>query len=130
MRHRKIGRQLNRNSSHRQAMFRNIAASLIRYELIKTTVAKAKELRRIIEPLITLSKTDSLANRRLVFSRIRDNEIVRKLFNQLGPRFIDRSGGYIHIWKCGVRVSDHVPMVYIALVGRPEMIKPDSENIR
>ncbi|VFP87934.1 50S ribosomal protein L17 [Candidatus Erwinia haradaeae] len=130
MRHRKIGRQLNRNSSHRQAMFQNIAASLVLHELIKTTVAKAKELRRIIEPLITLSKTDSLANRRLVFSRTRNNEIVKKLFNKLGPRFIDRPGGYVHIWKCGVRISDHAPMAYISLVGRPETLKSDTKSIR
>lgn len=97
MRHRKSGRQLNRNSSHRQAMFRNMAGSLVRHEIIKTTLPKAKELRRVVEPLITLAKTDSVANRRLAFARTRDNEIVAKLFNELGPRFASRAGGYTRI---------------------------------
>ncbi len=101
MRHRKSGRQLNRNSSHRQAMFRNMAGSLVRHEIIKTTLPKAKELRRVVEPLITLAKTDSVANRRLAFARTRDNEIVAKLFNELGPRFASRAGGYTRILKCG-----------------------------
>ncbi|BEA03684.1 hypothetical protein VEE15_36670 [Escherichia coli] len=105
MRHRKSGRQLNRNSSHRQAMFRNMAGSLVRHEIIKTTLPKAKELRRVVEPLITLAKTDSVANRRLAFARTRDNEIVAKLFNELGPRFASRAGGYTRILKCGFRVQ-------------------------
>ena len=101
MRHRKSGRQLNRNSSHRQAMFRNMAGSLVRHEIIKTTLPKAKELRRVVEPLITLAKTDSVANRRLAFARTRDNEIVAKLFNELGPRFASRAGGYTLIFEGG-----------------------------
>ena len=107
MRHRKSGRQLNRNSSHRQAMFRNMAGSLVRHEIIKTTLPKAKELRRVVEPLITLAKTDSVANRRLAFARTRDNEIVAKLFNELGPRFASRAGGYTRILKCGFRAGDN-----------------------
>ncbi|VFP86853.1 50S ribosomal protein L17 [Candidatus Erwinia haradaeae] len=118
MRHRKIGRQLNRNSSHRKAMFRNIAISLIHHEFIKTTVPKAKELRRILEPLITLSKIDSVSNRRLVFARIRNNEMVAKLFTKLGPRFINRSGGYTRILKCGFRLGDNASMAYIELMDR------------
>ena len=114
MRHRKSGRQLNRNSSHRQAMFRNMAGSLVRHEIIKTTLPKAKELRRVVEPLITLAKTDSVANRRLAFARTRDNEIVAKLFNELGP------GGYTRILKCGFRAGDNAPMAYIELVDRAE----------
>ncbi len=110
MRHRKSGRQLNRNSSHRQAMFRNMAGSLVRHEIIKTTLPKAKELRRVVEPLITLAKTDSVANRRLAFARTRDNEIVAKLFNELGPRFASRAGGYTRILKCGFRAGDNAPM--------------------
>lgn len=109
MRHRKSGRQLNRNSSHRQAMFRNMAGSLVRHEIIKTTLPKAKELRRVVEPLITLAKTDSVANRRLAFARTRDNEIVAKLFNELGPRFASRAGGYTRILKCGFRAGDNAP---------------------
>ncbi|WP_163938135.1 50S ribosomal protein L17 [Paraferrimonas sp. SM1919] len=120
MRHRKSGRQLNRNSSHRQAMFRNMAGSIVRHEVIKTTVAKAKELRRVVEPLITLAKTDSVANRRLAFARTRDSEVVGKLFNELGPRYQDRPGGYTRILKCGFRAGDNAPMAYIELVGRPE----------
>ena len=115
MRHRKSGRQLNRNSSHRQAMFRNMAGSLVRHEIIKTTLPKAKELRRVVEPLITLAKTDSVANRRLAFARTRDNEIVAKLFNELGPRFASRAGGYTRILKCGFRAGDNAPMAYIEL---------------
>ncbi|VFP79738.1 50S ribosomal protein L17 [Candidatus Erwinia haradaeae] len=118
MRHRKIGRQLNRNSSHRQAMFRNIAISLVHHEIIKTTLPKAKELRRVIEPLITLSKVDNVAHRRLAFSRIRNNQTVAKLFTILGPRFIDRPGGYTQMWKCGFRGGDNAPMVYIQLLDR------------
>ncbi len=121
MRHRKSGRQLNRNSSHRKAMFSNMASSLVRHELIKTTLPKAKELRRVIEPLITLAKTDSVANRRLAFARTRDNEVVAKLFNELGPRFAQRPGGYTRIMKCGFRTGDKAPpMAYIELVDRPE----------
>ncbi|KFZ36354.1 50S ribosomal protein L17 [Shewanella sp. A3A] len=120
MRHRKSGRQLNRNSSHRQAMFRNMASSLVRHEIIKTTVVKAKELRRVVEPLITLAKSDSVANRRLAFARTRDQEVVGKLFTELGPRYQERAGGYTRILKCGLRAGDKAPMAYIELVGRPE----------
>lgn len=118
MRHRKSGRQLNYNSSHRQAMFRNMAGSLVRHESIKTTLPKAKELRCVVEPLITLAKNDSVANRRLAFARTRDNEIVAKLFSELGPRFACRAGGYTRILKCGFRVGDNAPMAYIELVDR------------
>lgn len=119
MRHRKSGRQLNRNASHRNAMFRNMAVSLIEHEVIKTTVPKAKELRRIAEPLITLAKEDSVANRRLAFSRTRDKAAVGKLFTELGPRYLDRPGGYTRILKCGYRTGDAAPMAYIELVDRP-----------
>ena len=119
MRHRQSGRQLNRNSSHRQAMFRNMAISIATHEVIKTTVPKAKELRRVIEPLITLAKTDSVANRRLAFARTRDNEVVAKLFNEIGPRFSARQGGYTRILKCGFRAGDNAPMAYVELVDRP-----------
>ncbi|WP_068544987.1 50S ribosomal protein L17 [Thalassotalea crassostreae] len=119
MRHRKSGRQLNRNSSHRQAMFRNMASSLVKHGTIKTTVAKAKELRRVVEPLITLAKTDSVANRRLAFARTRDNEVVGLLFNELGPRYQERPGGYTRILKCGFRTGDKAPMAYIQLVDQP-----------
>ena len=121
MRHRKSGRQLNRNSSHRQAMFRNMASSLIGHEIIKTTLPKAKELRRVVEPLITLAKVDSVANRRLAFARTRNTETVAKLFNELGPRFTQRAGGYTRILKCGFRAGDNAPMAYIELVDRPEV---------
>ncbi|ODP96822.1 MULTISPECIES: 50S ribosomal protein L17 [Salinivibrio] len=120
MRHRKSGRQLNRNSSHRKAMFSNMASSLVTHEVIKTTLPKAKELRRVIEPLITLAKNDSVANRRLAFARTRNDEVVAKLFNELGPRFASRAGGYTRILKCGVRSGDKAPMAYIELVDRPE----------
>ncbi len=119
MRHRKSGRQLNRNSSHRKAMFSNMAASLIESEVIKTTLPKAKELRRVIEPLITLAKEDSVANRRLAFSRMRSKSAVGKLFTEFGPRYQDRPGGYTRILKCGFRTGDAAPMAYIELVGRP-----------
>ena len=119
MRHRKSGRQLNRNSSHRQAMFRNMAGSLVKHELIKTTLPKAKELRRVIEPLITLAKQDSVANRRLAFARTGDKEVVGKLFTDLGPRYEARPGGYIRILKCGLRTGDKAPMAYVELVDRP-----------
>ena len=118
MRHRLSGRQLNRNSSHRKAMFRNMAASLVEHELIKTTLPKAKELRRVAEPLITLAKVDSVANRRLAFSRLRCKEAVGKLFSNLGPRYEGRPGGYIRILKCGFRSGDKAPMAYVELVGR------------
>ena len=119
MRHRKSGRHLNRTSSHRDAMFRNMAVSLIQHEMIKTTVAKAKELRRVAEPLITLAKQDSVANRRLAFSRTRSKAAVGKLFAELGPRYRDRPGGYTRILKCGYRSGDAAPMAFIELVGRP-----------
>ncbi len=120
MRHRKSGRQLNRNSSHRQAMFRNMAVSLVRHEIIKTTTVKAKELRRVVEPLISLAKSDSVANRRLAFARTRDAEVVGKLFTELGPRYQERPGGYTRILKCGLRTGDKAPMAFIELVDRPE----------
>ncbi len=119
MRHRLSGRQLNRNASHRKAMFRNMITSLVEHELIKTTLPKAKELRRFAEPLITLSKVDSVANRRLAFARLNSKEAVGKLFSQLGPRYETRPGGYIRILKCGFRTGDKAPMAYVELVGRP-----------
>jgi len=120
MRHRESGRKLNRNSSHRKAMFRNMAVSLIEHELIKTTLPKAKELRRVAEPLITMAKTDSVAKRRLAFSRLRDRTIVTKLFNEIGPRYKERPGGYLRILKCGFRTGDKAPMAIVELVDRPE----------
>ena len=120
MRHRKAGRKLNRNSSHRRAMFRNMSASLIEHECIKTTVAKAKELRGVVEPLITLAKTDSVANRRLAFARMPDKAMVKKLFNVLGPRFAKRPGGYLRVLKCGFRFNDKAPMAIVELVERTE----------
>ena len=131
MRHRKSGSQLNRNSSHRKAMFSNMAGSLVKHEIIKTTLPKAKELRRVIEPLITLAKTDSVANRRLAFARTRDNEVVGKLFSEIGPRNADRPGGYTRILKCGFRAGDNAPMAYIELVGRPaasEEVQEDAQS--
>jgi len=119
MRHLKSGRKLNRNSAHRKAMFRNMATSLFEHEIIKTTVPKAKELRRVAEPLITLAKEDSVAHRRLAFDRLRDRDAVTKLFNELGPRYVDRPGGYLRILKCGYRAGDKAPMAYIELVDRP-----------
>ncbi len=119
MRHRQSGRQLNRNSSHRKAMFRNMTSSLVEHELIKTTVPKAKELRRFAEPLITLAKNDSVANRRLAFDRLRNKEAVGKLFSELGPRYESRPGGYIRILKCGFRPGDKAPMAFVELVDRP-----------
>lgn len=119
MRHRQSGRQLNRNSPHRKAMFRNMSTSLFKHELIKTTLPKAKELRRTAEPLITMAKTDSVANRRLAFSRLRDKEIVNKLFTELGPRYVERPGGYLRILKCGFRPGDKAPMAIVELVDRP-----------
>ena len=121
MRHRKSGRQLNRNSSHRKAMFSNMATSLFDKELIRTTLPKAKELRSIAEPLITLSKNDSVANRRMAFAKLRDRDVVTKLFNELGPRYQERPGGYLRIMKCGFRTGDKAPMAYVELVDRPEL---------
>jgi large subunit ribosomal protein L17 len=121
MRHRKSGRQLNRNSSHRKAMFQNMTVSLINHELIKTTLPKAKELRRFAEPLITMSKTDSVAKRRLAFNRLRDKSAVGKLFMELGPRYKERPGGYLRILKCGFRPGDQAPMAYVELVDRPQV---------
>ena len=121
MRHRKSGRQLNRNSSHRKAMFRNMAASLFEHELIKTTLPKAKELRMVAEPLITIAKKDSVANRRLAASRLPSErkDVVKKLFEKLGTRYQDRPGGYLRILKCGYRTGDNAPMAYVELVDRP-----------
>jgi len=119
MRHLKSGRKLNRDSAHRKAMFRNMASSLFANEIIKTTVPKAKELRRVAEPLITLAKEDSVAHRRLAFDRLRDRDVVTKLFNELGPRYAERPGGYLRILKCGFRAGDSAPMAYVELVDRP-----------
>jgi len=119
MRHRQSGRQLNRNSSHRKAMFRNMASSLVKHGVIRTTVAKAKELRMVVEPLVTLAKTDSVANRRLAFARTQDKEVVGILFNELGARYQERPGGYTRILKCGFRTGDKAPMAYIEFVDRP-----------
>ena len=120
MRHRNIGRQLSRNSSHRAAMMRNMAASLLNHEVIKTTVPKAKELRRVAEPLITLAKTDTVHKRRLAFARLRDRDVVTKLFNELGPRYKERPGGYMRILKMGFRPGDNAPMALVELVDRPQ----------
>jgi len=128
MRHNKSGRKLNRNSSHRKAMFSNMANSLFEHEIIKTTLPKAKELRRVAEPLITLAKNDSVANRRSAFSSLRDKAMVGKLFTDLGPRYEGRPGGYTRILKCGFRSGDAAPMAYIELVDRPEnAVAVDSE---
>ena len=120
MRHQKAGRKFSRTSAHRAAMFTNMAASLFKHELIKTTLPKAKELRRVAEPLITIGKTDSVANRRLAFSRLRDKEAVGNLFTTLGPRYASRPGGYLRILKCGFRAGDNAPMAYVELVDRPQ----------
>lgn len=119
MRHRKSGRKFNINSSHRKALFSNMVSSLFKHELIKTTLPKAKELRSYAEPLITLSKEDSVAKRRLAFARLRDRDVVTKLFNELGPRYKNRAGGYLRIMKCGFRPGDDAPMAYVELVDRP-----------
>ena len=119
MRHRKAGRHLNRSRAHFHAMFRNMSASLVRHELIRTTVPKAKELRRFVEPLITRAKVDTVANRRLAFARLRDRGSVTKLFGELGPRYRVRHGGYVRIVKCGYRAGDRAPMAYVELVDRP-----------
>ena len=127
MRHLKSGRKFNRTSSHRQAMFRNMAASLIKHELIRTTLPKAKELRRVAEPLITLAKVDSVANRRLAFSRLRDKQAVGKLFVELGPRYNARPGGYLRVLKCGFREGDNAPMAYVELMDRPQAASDSAE---
>ncbi len=119
MRHRRLSRRFSRTSTHRQAMFKNMAASLVQHELIKTTLPKAKELRRVLEPLITLAKEDTLHHRRLAFARVRDRDVVTKLFNELGPRYEKRPGGYLRILKCGFRQGDAAPMAYVELVDRP-----------
>lgn len=123
MRHRNAGRNFSRTSAHREAMFRNMAASLFKHELIRTTLPKAKELRRIAEPLVTLAKTDGVANRRLAFARLRDQEAVGKLFVELGPRYQARPGGYLRILKCGFRPGDNAPMAYVELVDRPVVVE-------
>jgi len=128
MRHRKSGRHLNRTSSHRRAMFRNMAVSLFEHELIKTTLPKAKELRRVAEPLITLSKIDSVANRRLAFARTRSKFAVGKLFVDLGKRYADRPGGYLRIIKCGYRAGDAAPMAYVELVDRKTVVDDATTN--
>lgn len=128
MRHRQSGRQLNRNSPHRTAMFRNMASSLFEHEIIKTTLVKAKELRTVAEPLITLAKKDSVANRRLAFDRTRNKEMVGKLFSELGPRYAERPGGYIRILKCGERAGDRAPMAYVELVDRPRREDHDLDD--
>ena len=127
MRHRQGLRKLNRTSEHRQAMLRNMCVSLLQHEAIKTTVPKAKELRRVVEPLITLAKVSSVANRRLAFARLRDRDVVTKLFNELGPRYDKRPGGYTRILKMGFRVGDNAPMAFVELVDRPEVAAPEGE---
>ena len=127
MRHRYSGRKLNMTGSHRRAMFRNMTASLVEHELIRTTLAKAKELRCFAEPIITISKNDSVANRRLAFNRLRNKAAVGKLFSDLGPRYAHRPGGYLRILKCGRRVGDNAPMAYVELVDRPIPIEVDEE---
>jgi large subunit ribosomal protein L17 len=126
MRHGNSGRKLNRTSAHRKALFKNLSIALFREELIKTTLPKAKELRRFAEPLITLAKTDGVANRRLAFSRLRDKEVVGKLFVELGPRYRARPGGYLRILKCGFRDGDNAPMAYVELVDRPQASEVES----
>ena len=128
MRHRESGRKLNRNSSHRKAMFRNMAVSLIEHEIIRTTLPKAKELRRFAEPLITMAKIDNVAKRRLAFSRLRDRSIVTKLFNELGPRYKERPGGYLRILKCGFRAGDKAAMAIVELVDRPQQLLDDEST--
>ncbi|MDP3876815.1 MAG: 50S ribosomal protein L17 [Methylobacter sp.] len=122
MRHRKSGRKFNMNSSHRKALFSNMVSSLFKHELIKTTLPKAKELRSYAEPLITLSKEDSVSKRRMAFAKLRDRDVVTKLFNELGPRYKNRAGGYLRIMKCGFRAGDDAPMAYVELVDRPSVI--------
>ena len=125
MRHRKSGRKLGRNSSHRKAMFRNMAASMIKHETIRTTLPKAKELRRVVEPLITLAKEDSVANRRLAFNRLRDKEVVGKLFTEIGPRCKERAGGYLRILKTGPRPGDNAPMAIVMLTDQASEVVAD-----
>ncbi len=125
MRHGHGLRKLNRTSAHREAMLRNMCNSLLRHEVIKTTLPKAKELRRVVEPLITLGKKPSLANRRLAFDRLRDREIVLKVFNELGPRYANRNGGYLRILKYGFRVGDNAAMAVVELMDRPEPVEAD-----
>jgi large subunit ribosomal protein L17 len=127
MRHRKAGRKLNRTSSHRQAMFKNMASSLFKHELIRTTLPKAKELRRVAEPLITMAGEDTVAKRRLAFARLRDKEAVGKLFGELGPRYRERPGGYVRILKCGFRAGDNAPMAFVELVDRPNAPGAETE---
>jgi len=129
MRHRYSGRKLSRTGAHRRAMFRNMTASLVEHEFIKTTLPKAKELRRVAEPLITLAKNDNVANRRLAFSRLQDKAAVGKLFSELAPRYENRPGGYIRILKCGFRSGDAAPMAYVELVDRPEVEAVDIEEV-
>lgn len=129
MRHRYSGRKLNRTGSHRRAMFRNMTASLVEHEVIKTTLPKAKELRSFAEPLITLAKQDSVANRRLAFDRLRNKAAVGKLFSDLGPRYEQRPGGYIRILKCGYRTGDKAPMAYVELVDRPAPVEADEAEV-
>ncbi len=130
MRHRQSGRKLNRTSSHREAMFKNMSASLLTHEMIRTTLPKAKELRGVVEPLITLAKNDTVANRRLAFARVRERDVVTKLFNELGPRYKERPGGYVRILKCGFRDGDSAPMAIVELVDRPlpEIEEDSSES--
>jgi len=128
MRHRHGLRKLNRTSSHRLAMLRNMTNSLLRHEVIKTTLPKAKELRRVAEPIITLGKSPSLANRRLAFDRLRDREMVVKVFDVLGPRYANRNGGYLRILKCGFRIGDNAPMAYVQLMDRPDEDTPTDET--
>lgn len=125
MRHRNSGRQLGLNNSHRNLMLRGMAASILSHEVIRTTVPRAKELRRVVEPLITLAKTDSVAGRRLAFSRVRNREVVTKLFNELGPRYSQRPGGYLRILRCGFRAGDSAPMAIVELVDRPALTESD-----
>lgn len=128
MHHRKSGRKLNRNSPHRQAMFRNMSVSVIKHELIKTTLAKAKEVRRVLEPLITLAKQDSVANRRLAFDRLRDKAAVGKLFSNVAPRHKDRPGGYLRVLKCGFRAGDSAPMAIVELVDRQDYAEQNASE--
>ena len=128
MRHQKAGRKFNRTSAHREAMFKNMAASLFKHELIKTTLPKAKELRKVVEPLITLAKKDTVANRRLAFARLRDRDMVTKLFTELGPRYATRPGGYTRILKFGFRQGDNAPMALVELVDRPEITEAPAEE--
>ena len=129
MRHRKSGRKFNRNSSHRKAMFKNLTSALVEHEAIKTTLPKAKELRGVVEPLITLAKNDSVANRRLAFARIRDKEAVKKLFEEIGPRYESRPGGYTRVLKCGFRAGDSAPMAFIEFVDRPLPAAPVEDDL-